>query len=100
MSSAACEAFKVRILECKLYIRKVKLSSSVFLAHAKALEVGNVKGPIRRALCKTFEIPAGNLNATQENLFNGQLPTRLVIGCVGNEVLTELIRRIRSIVNI
>src|SRR6218665_376670 len=85
MSSAAAAAFKVRILECKLYIRKVKLSPSVFLAHAKALEVGNAKFPIRRVVCKTFTIPAGNLDATQESLFTGQLPTRIVIGCVDNE---------------
>ena len=57
----------------------------MFLAHAKALEVGNVKFPIRRAVCKTFTISAGNLDATQENLLNGQLPTRIVIGCVDNE---------------
>jgi len=85
MSSAAGAAFKVRILECKLYVRKVKLSPSVFLAHAKALEVGNAKFPIRRVVCKTFTIPGGNLDATQESLFTGQLPTRIVIGCVDNE---------------
>src|SRR6218665_3844789 len=90
MSSAAGAAFNVRILECKLYMRKVKLSPSVFLAHAKALEVGNVKLPIRRAVCKTFIIPAGNLDASQESLFSGQLPTRIVIGCVDNDAFNGL----------
>jgi len=52
MSSAQGAAFKVRILECKLYVRKVKLSPSVFLAHVKALEVRSVKFPIRRTICK------------------------------------------------
>lgn len=85
MSAVQDAAFKVRILECKLYVRKVKLSPSVFLAHAKALELGNVKFPIRRAICKTFTIPAGNLDASQESLFSGQLPTRIVIGCVDND---------------
>jgi len=85
MSAVQGAAFKVKILECKLYVRKVKLSPSVFLAHAKALEVGNVKFPIRRTICKTFTIPAGNLDASQESLFTGQLPTRIVIGCVDND---------------
>jgi len=85
MSSVAGATYKVRILECKLYVRKVKLSPSVFLAHAKALERGNVKFPIRRAICKTFTIPRGNLDASQESLFSGQLPTRIVIGCVDND---------------
>jgi hypothetical protein len=44
-----------------------------------------MKLPIRRAVCKTFTIPRGNLDATQENLFSGQLPTRIVIGCVDND---------------
>ena len=85
LMAAAGSTFKVKILECKLYVRKVKISPSVFIAHNKALEVGNAKYPIRRAVCKTYTIPAGNLNHTQENLFTGQLPTRIVIGCVDND---------------
>src|SRR6218665_2361958 len=85
MSAVQGAAFKVRILECKLYVRIVKLSPSVFLAHGKALEVGDVKFPIRRTICKTFTIPAGNLDALQESLFTGQLPKRIVIGCVDND---------------
>ena len=85
LMAAAGATFKVKILDCKLYVRKVKISPSVFIAHNKALEGGNAKYPIRRAVCKTYTIPAGNLNHTQENLFTGQLPTRIVIGCVDND---------------
>ena len=84
MSDDAQANYKLKISECKLYVRKVKLSPAVFVAHAKALEVGNAKYPIRRIVCKTFTVPQGNLNFTQENVFSGQLPTRLVIGCVDN----------------
>ena len=77
--------FKVKIHECKLIVRKIRLSPSIFLAHAKALEMGNAKYPIRRAICKTFTVPRGNLDVNQENLFSGQLPTRIVIGCVDND---------------
>ena len=82
---AAGSTYKIKILDCKLYVRKVKISPSVFLAHNKALESGNAKYPIRRVVCKTYTIPTGNLDHTQENLFTGQLPTRLVIGCVDND---------------
>jgi hypothetical protein len=85
MSSQPNTGYKVKIHECKLYIKKVKLSSSVFLAHAQAFETGNAKYPIRRVVCKTFTIPAGNLDFTQENVFAGQLPTRLVMGLVDND---------------
>ena len=83
--AAVGATFKVKILDCKLYVRKTKISPSVFIAHNKAMEGGNAKYPIRRAVCKTYTIPAGNLNHTQENLFTGQLPTCIVTGCVDND---------------
>ena len=77
--------FKIRIVNCKLHVREVRLSPSVFIAHTKALEnLGNTKNKIKRTVCKTFTVPAGNLDASQESLFSGQLPTRIVIGCVQN----------------
>jgi len=93
MSDAAAPTYKIRILESKLYVRKVKLSPSVFLAHAKALERENAKCPIRRVVCKTFTIPRGNLDASQESLFSGQLPTRLVIGLVDNDSFNGIYKK-------
>ena len=85
MSATPNDNYKIRISDCKIYVRKVKLSPSVFVAHAKALERGNAKYPLHRVVCKTFTVPGGNLDCSQENLFSGQLPTRLVIGCVDND---------------
>jgi hypothetical protein len=77
--------FKISIVRAVLRVRKVRIASSVFLAHAKALEYGNAKYPVDRVECKTFHVPMGNLDITQENLFLGQVPTRIVIGCVDND---------------
>jgi hypothetical protein len=85
MSSQAQAAFKLQIVDCKLYVRKVKLSSSVFVAHAKALEMGNAKYPVDRVICKTFTVPTGNLDFSQENVFSGQLPTRIVVAMCDND---------------
>ena len=57
---------------------------SVFLAHAKTLENGTAKYPIRRVVCKTFAVPQNYLDVTHEKLFSGQLPTRIVVGLVSN----------------
>ena len=57
---------------------------SVFLAHAKTLENGTAKYPIRRVVCKTFAVSQNYLDVTQEKLFSGQLPTRFVVGLVNN----------------
>ena len=85
LMGAADATFKVKILDCKLYVRKMKISPSVFIAHDKALEGGNAKYLIQRVVCKTYKIPTGNLDHTQETLFTGQLFTRIVVGCVDND---------------
>jgi hypothetical protein len=58
-----------RIIATELFVHKVKLSSSAFLAHAKALECGTAKCPIKRVVCKTFIIPVGFLDVAHEKIF-------------------------------
>ncbi len=84
LMSSGDQKFKVQITATALLIRKVKISPSVYLSHAKALENGMAKYPIRRVICKTFTIPSGHLDVSHEKLFAGQLPTRMVIGCIDN----------------
>ena len=85
MSGEANSSYKVKLISAVLLVRKVQLTLSVFLAHAKALLSGLAKYPIKRVVCKTYTIPAGNLDGNHEKLFAGQLRSRLVIGCVDND---------------
>ena len=85
MSSAANPAFRLKLLECKLLVRRVKLTSSVYLAHAKGLEISTAKYPIKRIVCKSITIPRGLLSHTLEHICTGQLPNRIVLGLVRNE---------------
>jgi hypothetical protein len=87
------QAFKILITSASMHIRKVKVSSSVYLAHAKTLESGMAKYPVRRVICKTFTIPTGYLDVSQEKLFSGQLPTRLVLGCLDNTAFNGSLAR-------
>jgi len=81
MGATGC---KVKIIHASMFVRKVKLMPSVFLAHVKTLERGTAKYPIRRVVCKSFTIPQNYLDVSHEKLFSGQLPTRVVIGLVSN----------------
>ena len=85
MSPTAASTYKLQILECKMFVRKVRISNSVYIAHAEQLQVQNAKFPINRVICKTFTVSQGNLNFVQESLFSGQMPTRLIIGFVEND---------------
>ena len=75
---------KIAIVHASLFVRKVKLMPSVFLAHAKTLECEPAKYPICRVVCKSFTVPQHYLGVSHEKLFSGQLPTRIVIGLVTN----------------
>lgn len=85
MSDAANPQFRIKIHECKLLIRKVNISPSVFIAQAKAFEVGNAKYPIRRVVCKSYSIGTGMRDNVHEGLFTGQIPSRIVIAMVENQ---------------
>ena len=82
ISTVAAPTFKIKLVRAVLQARKVRISDSVYLVHAKALEHANATYPIRRVECKTFSIPTGNYDAVQENFFTGQVPNRVIVGLV------------------
>lgn len=75
---------KTKILNAQLFVRKVKVSPSVGLGHAQALQISNAKYPVKRVVVKSVTLPAGISDSSQEKLFHGQIPTRVVIGLVDN----------------
>ena len=77
--------YKIKINDVKLMVRKVRLSPEVRMAHTKALQTSPVKYPINRVEMKTFVVPRGTMTSTKENLFLGQLPKRIIVGCVDND---------------
>ena len=80
-------AFKVQLTDVKFVVRRVQISTVVQQGHAKALEASNAKYPLTRGECKTILISAGTRSATEENLYNGQLPKRIVVGFITNNAL-------------
>lgn len=83
MSSKGTE--KLLILAATLLIRKVRLSPSVLLGHAAALEKAPAKYPLTRVDLKTFTITSGVQDKTISNLHLGQIPKRIIIGFVTNQ---------------
>ena len=85
--------FKVNIKEIYLSVRKVRLSPVVRLAHAKALAISPVKYPIKRVEIKVASVPRGNMDFVKDNLFLGQMPKRLVIGCIDSDAYSGVITK-------
>ena len=82
--SDVTESFKVDILSAKLFVRKLKITLSLCLAHERILQQKTAKYPITRVKCKVIHLPQGQKSFTHDNLFLGQLPKRIVLGLVDN----------------
>jgi hypothetical protein len=85
MANDATTFYRISIQKAVLRVRKVRVAPAVALSHAKALEHANAKYPINRVECKAFSISANSLDVTQENVFMGQIPSRVVVGLVDHD---------------
>jgi hypothetical protein len=91
---ADADNYKIKIKDLALFVRNVQLSPAVRMGHVKALEKTSCKYPIRRVEVKVDTDPRGNMNYVQDNMFLGQLPKRMVIGCVDIDALNGTITKI------
>ena len=82
MSSFDKTEFKVEIADAVLKVCKVTVNPSVTLAHSMTLETTPSKYPYERTEIKTYTIASGNFSFKAENLFQGAIPSRMVIGFV------------------
>ena len=73
---------KVEIKKAILYVRRVDINPTVFNAHQAVLQRSPAVYPIKRVVVKYFQVPRGSTSSNQENLYTGQMPTRLIVGCV------------------
>jgi len=80
---------KLEITHAVLFVRKMKISPSVFVIHAQALQNSTAKYPIKRTVCKALAILQHYRDVTYEKEVSGQLPTRLVVGLVSNVTFNE-----------
>ena len=77
--------YRVQIVDAVLFARNAVMSSTVQMAHIKALEKGTAKYPIRPVECKVYSIPQGAISHRHENLFLGTLQKRLILWCIDND---------------
>ena len=82
-------AFKIMITQCILYVRRVRVHSSVEVGHKEGLAKKNAIYPYTRSKVITYTIPKGTQSYFKENLFStGLLPKFIVIAMVRTEAYT------------
>lgn len=73
---------RAKITSAQLFVRKVKISPQILLAHSMALEKATAKYPIKRVVVKTYTISQNMPDFTTPNLSSTVLPTRVIVGMV------------------
>lgn len=75
-------SYSLNITDAVLSVPFVKVNPSLLLNHTKQLEKKSAIYPFLRSDLKTYNIPAENYNFSVENIFQDNIPKRLVIGLV------------------
>ena len=85
-TAKAVPSYKLKVLDMCWYVRKVKIQDSLSLAMEQLMrEQGmTAKYPIRRVRMVNRHIPTGTRSVMENNVFNGQLPRRIILGLVAS----------------
>ena len=76
---------KLLIEDISFHVCKVKVSPEVMMGHNAGLEIADAVYPFQRTDIRTFNI-SDNLYATNlEDIWQGEVPTRLVVGMVKSQ---------------
>ena len=76
---------KLLIDEIYLNVCKVNVSPEVMMGHNAALEIADSIYPFARTDIRTFNIAEGNFGMNIEDIWQGEVPTRLVVGFVKSQ---------------
>lgn len=85
MKFNGAQDYKIQLNSMRWFVKTVEVGPSVMMGIERTLTEFTAKYPIRRVELKSMNVAAG-LRSTQNNsIFSGQLPRRLVIGCVDSD---------------
>ena len=76
---------KLLIDEIYLNVCKVNVSPEVMMGHNAALEIADSIYPFARTDIRIFNIAEGNFGMNIEDIWQGEVPTRLVVGFVKSQ---------------
>jgi len=84
--------FYCQIMDARLLVRKHTLLPSILTTHLKLWQSGiPLSYPMRRIEMKSYTLAQGTLQNTNENLFTGLLPDRIILALVTSASLNGLL---------
>ena len=85
--------YKVDIVDAVLKVCHMKVNSAIILSHNNALTDGNAIYPIMKSNITTFTVAAGLKSFSQDYLFQGEIPTRLIVGLTSSAAFNGTINK-------
>lgn len=82
MSSEENAQYSIRISDAVLKVCLIKVSPGVIIGHAEALEKTPATYPFTRTDIRTFAVAAGQYTISVEDIFQGAIPSSLIVGLV------------------
>lgn len=87
MAKSNDNKYKIIFEEAFVYLRIVRLRESLRLAIESSLLKTSAKYPMRRIETRFYTHSANSSNISEQNLYTGKLPTRVVVGLVSTLAL-------------
>jgi hypothetical protein len=84
MAKDNSEKYKLKIVDASLNVAIVKVNPGVLLGHADALKDTPALYPYNRSIVKNFAVPSGQYSFTVDDLFQSEVPHRLILGLVSS----------------
>lgn len=81
-SGDASPDYQIEIHDIYLLVKKIRVNPAVIYGHSEILKTSNAKYPFTRGECRIQSIPSGSTSFHWDNIFQGQKPSRVVIGFV------------------
>ncbi len=82
MSADAGADYHIKIVDAMLKVCLIKVSPGVVIGHNEALEKMPASYPFTRSDVRSFTVAAGQYEVKIEDIFQGILPSRLILGLV------------------
>lgn len=88
LMSAENKRNRVEVTEAVLKVCYVKLNPAVLLAHNDTLQKQEALYPYKKSDLKCFGVPQGQYSVSIDDIFQGEIPDRLVVSLVASEAFS------------
>ena len=85
--------YKVDITDAVLKVCQVRVNSSIIIGHDNALSHSNAIYPYTRSNIKTYSVAAGLQGFSADDLWQGEIPTRVIIALTSSAAFNGTINR-------